>query len=340
MKALVYTDVETLEYRDVPDPDVPKGHALVRVMASGICGSDMHAFLGHDERRNAPLILGHEAAGIVVGGMSDGRRVTINPLVTCGTCRDCKSGRENLCAERQIISMPPREGAFAGFVAIPEQNLVTVPDEIPLEHAALAEPLACGWHGVRKGLAALNVPASEARCLAIGGGAIGLGAALSLLAQGAKDVTIVETNDARRRFLQDACGLNAVSADQVDDGVQYDLVVDGVGFSATRATASALTRPGGVIVHIGLGQSTGGLDIRRMTLQEITFIGTYTYTAEDFRQTAQAIFDGSFGVINWIETRALKDGAQAFLDIRQAKALAPKIILIPDHERADQALLD
>ncbi len=81
MKALVYTGVETLEYRDAPLPKAGEGEALVRIMASGICGSDMHAYLGHDERRPAPLILGHEAAGIVVGGKADGRRVTINPLV-------------------------------------------------------------------------------------------------------------------------------------------------------------------------------------------------------------------------------------------------------------------
>jgi threonine dehydrogenase-like Zn-dependent dehydrogenase len=333
MKALVYTGVEKLEYRVVPRPDVAENHELIRVIASGICGSDMHAYLGHDERRNAPLILGHEAAGVVARGPDEGRRVTVNPLVTCGTCRDCKSGRENLCADRQIISMPPREGAFADFVAIPRQNLVTVPDNVPLEHAALAEPLACGWHGVRLGLAGLGgVAPDEARCLAIGGGAIGLGAALSMIAQGVQDVTISEANDTRRSFLRDTCGLNAISPQEVANQQPYDLIVDGVGFAATRASASANTRPGGVIVHIGLGESAGGLDIRRMTLQEITFIGTYTYTAEDFRQTAQAIFDGRFGALNWIEKRPLSDGAQAFQDIRQGKALAPKIVLIPEHE--------
>lgn len=82
MKALVYTGPEAMELRDVPDPAVPEGHHLVRIEASGICGSDMHAFLGRDDRRPAPLVLGHEAAGSVVGGPMDGTRVTINPLVT------------------------------------------------------------------------------------------------------------------------------------------------------------------------------------------------------------------------------------------------------------------
>jgi L-iditol 2-dehydrogenase len=108
--------------------------------------------------------------------------------------------------------------------------------------------------------------------------------------------------------------------------------VDAVGYAATRADASAFARPGGVIAHIGLGEATGGLDIRRMTLQEITFIGTYTYTATDFRATAEAIFDGRFGALDWITTRPLADGQQAFLDIRSGNVAAPKIILIPDHE--------
>ncbi len=331
MKALVYTGVETLEQQDVARPEPQQGESLIRIMASGICGSDMHAYLGHDARRPAPLILGHEAAGIVVGGSKDGRRVTINPLVTCGQCNNCRAGRTNLCADRQIISMPPRPGAFAEYVAMPDDNLVTVPDNVTLEQAALAEPLACGWHGVRLGLAAGAKDGHAARGLAIGGGAIGLGASLSMKAQGIRDVTIVEPNATRRAFLVEKCGFPVIAPTELADSDSFDLVVDGVGFAATRATASARARPGGVIVHIGLGEDTGGLDIRRMTLQEITFIGTYTYTAEDFRQTAAAIFDGRFGALDWITTRALADGQAAFHEIRAGQVAAPKTILIPAH---------
>ncbi len=326
MKALVYEGPEKLAYRDAPDPAPAPGEVLVRIAAVGICGSDMHAYLGHDERRPAPLILGHEGAGVIVGGPRDGARVTINPLVSCGRCPACRAGRENLCPERQIISMPPREGAFAEWVAIPERNVVTVPDHVPLTRAALAEPIACGWHAVRLGRAALGGAAG--RALVLGGGAIGLGAALSLAAQGCPDVTMVEPNPARRATLA-AAGQRAVAPDDLPADAQFDLVVDGVGFAATRAAASARARPGGVIVHIGLGEAAGGLDIRRMTLQEITFIGTYTYSAQDFRDTAQAIFDGRLGELDWPETRPLCDGAQAFADIREGRVAAPKIVLIP-----------
>ena len=325
MKALVYNGPETLDYQDVPDPGVAEDQALIRIEAVGICGSDMHAYLGHDERRPAPLILGHEACGIVETGPRKGERVTINPLVSCGTCPACKSGRDNICPDRQIISMPPREGAFAEKIAMRDENLVTVPEGVAPEKAALAEPLACGWHAARLGLEALG---GATNTLVIGGGAIGLGAALCARALGANGIRIVEPHMGRRRVLL-AEGFEALAPDDLTDE-QFDLVIDGVGFAATRATSTKHARPGGVITHIGLGEATGGLDIRRMTLQEITFIGTYTYTAQDFRDTAAAIFDGRLGTLDWTEPRALADGARAFEDIKAARVDAPKIILYPE----------
>ncbi|WP_299817961.1 alcohol dehydrogenase catalytic domain-containing protein [uncultured Jannaschia sp.] len=326
MKALVCEGAETLRWRDVPDPEPGHGQHLVRVAASGICGSDMHAFLGRDERRPAPLILGHEAAGTIEGGSRDGDRVTINPLVSCGICRACRAGRDNICPDRRIISLPPTGGAFAQYVAMREENLVTVPDDVSLDRAALTEPLACGWHAVRLGMAALLLPPAEARCHVIGGGAIGTGAALALRAQGATDITLGEPNAQRRTRLAAIDGFATVEPGAVTEA---DLVVDAVGYAATREAASAICRPGGAILHIGLGEATGGLDIRRMTLQEITFIGTYTYTAQDFRDTASAIFDGRLGALDWIERRPLAEGQQAFADIRAGRVAAPKIILEP-----------
>ena len=326
MKALVYDDVETLVYRFMPDPVPGLGQSLIRIAASGICGSDMHAYLGHDERRPAPLILGHEAAGTVIGGEMDGKRVTINPLTTCGSCAACQAGRDNLCMDRMIISMPPREGAFGELVVMANRNLVEVPDDVPLSKAALAEPLACGWHAVRLGARALDTPIAQARCVVIGGGAIGVGAALSLHAFGARDIQVIEPNALRRDTLDGIAGFTAVAPGTVDAA---DLVIDGVGYAATRADACAIVRPGGVIMHIGLGEGTGGLDIRRMTLQEITFIGTYTYTAQDFRDTAASIFDGRLGALDWTQERPLSEGAQAFADIRAGLVAAPKIILRP-----------
>jgi len=323
MKALVYTGPEALDYRAVADPEPNSDDRLVSVASVGICGSDMHAFLGHDERRPAPLILGHEVAGTVADG---GTRVTVNPLVTCGRCRYCLQGRDNLCVDRQIISMPPREGGFAEMLAMPSGNLVELPDHISDDQAALAEPIACGWHGVRL---ARSVAVEPERALVIGGGAIGVGAALSLIAQGIGSAKIAEPNATRRDYLGAMCGLEALDPTDLSDGETYDVVIDAVGIEPTRAQASRHAAPGGVIVHIGLGSPAAGLDVRRMTLQEITLIGTYTYTAQDFRDTAQAMFDGRLGALDWTEKRPLSEGARAFADIREGRVAAPKIILKP-----------
>ena len=327
MKALVYVAPHELELREVPVPVPAEGEVLVKIEASGICGSDMHAYHGTDARRPPPLVLGHEAAGYALSGRLSGKRVTINPLVTCGHCGACLSGRTNICADRQIISMPPREGAFAEYIAIPERNLFVLPDDFPFEKAALTEPLACGWHGIRLGQRALGGSLAGMRCAVIGGGAIGMGAALVLRAYGAGQISVFEPNDERRAVL----AKNGFETDGAPDRTRagFELVVDAVGYEATRADASAIAVPGGVIVHIGLGQAAGGLDIRRMTLQEITFIGTYTYTADDFIETAKAITQGRLGALDWMDLRPMAAGPQAFADIHAGRAAAPKIMLQP-----------
>ncbi len=327
MRALVYEGVETLALREVPDPVPADGEVLVRVAASGICGSDMHAYFGHDARRPAPLILGHEAAGTVASGPKAGQRVTVNPLVSYGQGAARVGGRTNLCSARQILSMAPRQGAFADLISVPPDNLIAVPDHVPLTAAALAEPLACGWHAVRLGFEKSVVPPDQARCLVLGGGAIGFGAALALRAFGAAHVTLVEPQAARRHNLANYCDFALLAdASEAEAGSQ-DLLIDAVGIAATRAAACALVTPGGVIAHIGLGSAEGGIDARCLTLQEITFFGTYTYTQADFAATAEAMFAGRLGDLTWPQQRSLDQGIQAFADLAAGQVTAPKILL-------------
>lgn len=335
MKALVYTAPGELTYRTADDPVTGDDEAVVRVEAVGICGSDLHAYRGHDERRPPPLILGHEATGVVEGGAMNGKRAVINPLVSCGTCADCLTGRTNVCRQRQIISIAPRQGAFAERVAIPERNLIEVPESLTPTQAALAEPLATGWHAVavadRHSFKALP----GCRILVIGGGAIGMAAALSLRARGAADILVAETNALRHKTIKrsDVGTVFDPTANDAAGESGVDLVIDCVGGGRTRTYASHAVAPGGAIVHVGLQDSDEGFDIRKITLQEVTVVGTYTYTMQDFRDTVAAMGAGSLGLLDWIEERPLADGAAAFADLIEGRTAAAKVVLRPDQSR-------
>ena len=331
MKALVYTGPKTLSYQDEPDPCPGTGDALVKIEAVGICGSDMHAYLGHDERRPAPLILGHEACGHVMDGRLAGKLVTINPLVSCGVCFECLDGRANLCAERQIISMPPRQGAFADYISIPETNLVEVPEGIDPSIAALTEPIATGFHAVLLAHKFSHRPLSEGRALVLGGGAVGLAAALVLASHGCRDILLADTNEGRRQTANatDICmAFDPVSGKGPPPG-SVDVVIDAVGAKATRSAAIKAARPGSVVVHVGLMDGADGVDVRRLTLQEIAFVGCYTYTMADFRAALKAMQTGALGPLNWFEERSLEEGGQAFDDLLNGRSRAAKIMLRP-----------
>lgn len=331
MKALVYTGPEAIVFQDMPEPDPANDEVVIDVGAVGICGSDMHAYLGHDDRRPAPLILGHEAAGVVISGADKGRRVVINPLVSCGKCRDCLAGRANLCAKREIISMPPRQGAFAERIVVPARNLIDIPENLDMSHAALAEPLATAWHGVMLADRHSSRPSAETRALVFGSGAVGLGAALGLRAFGCMDITVAETNPLRRQTAVNA-GFEKV-IDPTETGALEmgfaDIVIDAVGIKPTRQGSVHAARPGGVIVHIGLGDGVDGLDARRLTLQEITMVGAYTYTMTDFQATVAAMASGALGALDWIDERPLSGGAEAFSDLLAGRTAAAKVILHP-----------
>lgn len=326
MKALVFLGADAMALRDEPDA-APRGagEALIRVDAAGICGSDLHAYHGHDPRRVPPLILGHEA----VGRLPDGRRVVPNPLISCGRCARCAEGRANLCPRRTMLGMQ-YAGCFAEAVAAPEANLIEVPEGASDVAAALTEPAACVLHGLHLAQRALARPVAEARCLVIGGGAIGLLAALYLKAWGARDVMLAETQEGRRRCVERAGAAAAFDPRATEpDENGFDLVFDAVGSGATRRLSSRAVAPGGVILHIGLQDNEAGLDTRKVTLQEVAVLGTYTYTRADMVQALAALAGGVLGDLSWVEERPLRDGAAAFAELGSGRSPVPKIILRP-----------
>lgn len=330
MRALVYTKPDEVVYRDERDPIPGPGEVLVEVASTGICGSDIHAYHGHDPRRVPPLILGHELAGTVASGSRKGERVVINPLITCGTCKFCESGRSNLCFTRELIGMR-LPGAYCDYVAIPERNIVPVPDSLDIVKAALTEPAACAVHTLNMARMQSSRPLAELSTLVIGGGAIGMLTALLLGNYGCRRVTVAETNGLRRETVARYAGCEVCDPSGVLDikPDSFDLVVDAVGGGVTRALAARAVKPGGIFMHIGLMDSKEGLDIRKITLQEVSLIGIYTYTREDFRATVSALANEMFGGLEWIQTMPLSEGARAFDDLANGRIRAAKVVLLP-----------
>ncbi|MEO8566333.1 MAG: alcohol dehydrogenase catalytic domain-containing protein [Betaproteobacteria bacterium] len=330
MKALVYTAPNEVTFRDEPEPIAGSGDVMLEVEAAGICGSDMHAYHGRDPRRIPPLILGHELAARVIDGPAAGKRVTVNPLITCGRCHYCATGRDNLCAHRTMIGMT-RPGGFAERIAVPERTLIEIPEAMSARAAALTEPAATALHALNLAMRSLARPLPETQLLVIGGGAVGLLSALLARSYGCRDVALVERNPLRRAAAKAAGNLRVVPADEPGSCADSsaDLVIDAVGAKATRSAAFAAIRPGGVIVHIGLLDGASEIDMRKLTLAEITLIGTYTYSNADLHATVAALHAGAFGPLDWVEERKLAAGAAAFADLDAGASGAAKILLRP-----------
>jgi 2-desacetyl-2-hydroxyethyl bacteriochlorophyllide A dehydrogenase len=205
-----------------------------------------------------------------------------------------------------------------------------MPQDMPAAHAAVTEPAATALHAINLSMRALVRPVQECRVVILGGGAIGMLAALLLKNYGCMDVTVAEVNPLRRQQIEQFAQVKTYNPKETSpDENAFDYVMDAVGSKITRNTAFASVKAGGVIMHIGLQDWASEIDMRRLTLAEITLLGTYTYTTADLRATVKLIHQGAFGNLAWLDSRPLSEGAQAFQDLDQGRAASAKVILCP-----------
>ncbi len=295
--------------RTGPIRQVADGEVILRIDAAGICGSDMHAYHGHDPRRKPGLVLGHEFAGTVVESRDTsfavGDRVSGNPSISCGTCDNCVQGRGNLCTDRSMVGMT-RPGAFAQYMSIPAPTLIKLPDDIESDAAALTEPAATALHAINLGQRASHRPLQEGRVLILGGGAIGMLAALLLKHYGVTELVVVELNAGRAGSIREHVGCEVIDTTERAPGESgFDLVLDCVGAAPTRKVAFSAVKAGGVIVHIGLQDWASEIDMRKLTLGEVALLGAFTYTLADMRATVTLLRRRAFGDLAWVEKRSL-----------------------------------
>jgi threonine dehydrogenase-like Zn-dependent dehydrogenase len=297
MRALVFTAPGVVELQDVPLPDVPSGWLPLTVRASGICGSELHGFRSLGFRR-PPLIMGHEIAGET----PDGRRVVVNPLLSCGTCDLCRLGSPELCRTRGLMGVH-LPGGFAEQIAVPPDAVQEIPDDLSWEAAVLIEPLANAVHAWRQLQAA-----SVERLAVIGAGAIGLVTLLVAAHEGISEVTVVDRAPSRLALAERMGASHCTSRLEGE----YDVVVDAVGSRQTRAAALEGLRPGGTSIWLGLAEADSGFDGNGLVRAEKRVVGSFAYSPQDF---TAAVAMASGLDLGWSTAIRLEDSQRIFMEL-------------------------
>ena len=343
MKALLYTEPYTLEYTDVSNPEIGDDDVLIRVKACGICGSDVQGYTGKTGRRLPPLIMGHEAAGVVVetgknvADFASGDRVCFDSTVYCNQCPACRQGLLNRCAKRQVlgVSVPEfkRHGALAEFVAVPHWIVAKLPEGMSFVQAALLEPASIGMH------AGNRAPITDNdTVLVIGAGTIGLFILQAAKLRGARKTIACDISDFRldlaRQIGVDECihphktaPTNAIR--ELTDGLGVDVAFEAVGFAETFHQAISATKTGGTIVAVGNLTKEMEFNLQELVSRELTFTGSYA-SAGEFRTCIDLIASGRIDVGPLVsEVRPLADGPAAFERLLKAEENLLKIVLEP-----------
>jgi threonine dehydrogenase-like Zn-dependent dehydrogenase len=325
-----------VEIRDWPEPQLPADHVLVRVKAAAICGSDLHGFLGHSKIRIPPMVMGHEFAGEVMAlgsAVTDivlGTRVTVQPLVGCGTCRSCRQGQSNRCTRRQLMGAH-LQGGFAERIAVPRQALYVLPEHVSYAKAALTEPLANGVHMARL------APVNYEDVVVVGAGTLGLMALQAYHLSGARRVVVLDTAPNRLEVAK-RLGAHAAINPATDDvnaavlgafgNELAAVVVEAVGRAVTRRQATELVRPGGTVVMLGLADVESTFDMLSAINREIRLQCSYGSNDADMRDALSMIADGRVDVTSWVEQIPLERGQEIFTRLVESPQELVKAVFV------------
>ncbi len=338
MRVLRYPAFDRLEIDDVALAALRPDEVRLRVAACGICGSESESFKNRSPRRPPPLVMGHEFCGTVaetgneVRDWPEGARGVSNSLVPCGRCARCARDDTHLCAERQIFGMH-RPGAFAEFVNVPARCLISWPEQVPAEAAALAEPLANGLH-----VCHLTGHLPAATVLVIGAGPIGLFCLQAMRVLRGARVLVADVNPARLAMAQSLGAARIINPREEDvarivaaetGGEGADLTVDAVGAARTKQTSLDALRPGGAAVWIGLHENELSLDTYGITLPEKQVLGTYAAKLGELQEALDLMAAGRVDAHSWVQRFPLTEGIGAFHRMLAAKGTDIKAVLCP-----------
>lgn len=343
MKALLLTEYKKMEYTDVDEPSMGEDDVLIQVEACGICGSDIHGYDGSTGRRIPPLVMGHEAAGIVidsganVSDMPEGTRVTFDSMVSCGKCHFCSEGSQNLCDHRMVLGVScgeyRRHGAFAQRIAVPRRIVYQLPDELPFEHAALVEAVSVAVHA-----AAVTPIRLGDTAVVVGAGMIGLLTLQAARAAGATRVIAVDLNDKRLAAAKELGATDVLRGDQVDvpemvrsmtQGRGADVAFEVVGATPTINTAIESVRKGGSVTLVGNLAPTIELPLQSVVTREIRLQGTCGCNGE-YPQCIDLMNRGIINVAPLITAKiSLSDGPAWFERLHAGDPDQMKVVVCP-----------
>ena len=343
MKSLVLTEPKVLRIEESPTPDLAADEALIRVKACGICGSDVHGYDGSSGRRIPPLIMGHEAAGVIEGmgakveGFSLGDRVTFYSTVYCGECEYCLEGKVNLCDRRMVLGVScgeyRRHGAFAEYVAVPSRILYKLPPSLPFEHAAMIEAVSVAVHAVGR----VKFQPGDASVV-VGAGMIGLLLVQAARAAGCDRVIAVDLDKDRLKLAKElgaTQSINPLESDTIEtilgatagQGARVSFEV--VGSTPTVETAIQATRKGGAVVLVGNLAPQVEFPLQSVVTREITLFGSCA-SAGEYPKCIELMDKGAIKVSPLISAQAtLEEGAEWFDRLYAKEAGLMKVILQP-----------
>lgn len=299
MRAGIYLGEKKVELGQLPVPEPSHGEALIRVLAGGICGTDMMIYAGKHPRAQAPLALGHEFCGLiekVVGESSfqPGERVVIEPTLSCGECEACLAGQTHVCKTLRLIGID-KDGGFAEYAKVPVHRLHRYPEHLSDSLAALTEPLAVAVHTVRRS----NVKIGD-DVVIIGCGPIGLLVGMIARHSGAGRVIVTDVSPYRLAKAQEL-GFITLDAKQADitqeiksltGGKGADVVFEVAGTPVTAKQMTEVAKIQGQIVVVSLFKQPPTVDLSAMHFKELSLITTRCYSRTDF-QTAIALMAGN-----------------------------------------------
>ena len=331
MKALVFSSTKKLIYKTVPKPKIRKNETIIKVLATGICGSDMHAFNGLDKvKKKPPIILGHEVIGI---DLHNNKYCTVNPIITCRKCENCKKNMDHLCLKLSMIGMSKpikKNGGFAELLSIPKKNVLYLPKTKNLYDFTLVEPTAVALHAINLSKKYIEKKFSKLSVLVIGAGSIGLLTALILKSKKLNKINMVDYNFKKLQICKKYTNSNIFQPNQKKLLKQkFDIIYDAVGSKASREQSLNLIKSAGLIIHIGLSGIKEGINFLQFTRNEVKLIGSYAYNKKEFKNSLSMISKNKLGNLSWTSFEKLKNGQRIFETIDKGKSILPKIILTP-----------